>query len=675
MDSSIYTFTALFLNTGKNLVCGWVTKLLSKLRLVHITRRHAFMLVVLLMVFAAALYMRLSVVFNYGLPLGRDGPYHLYHVQYLLEHWPSTHFSLGNTHSSFFHFAAGIHALLSTLGASLMTSFNIATSLASALVVLTTFLMMRRLTKNIATALTTAFFSGFIPASFRMFGELQKNAFGVALAPISVFFFWRGLESGKKLDLLAAGIVLGVVGLTHELVFGTLVIAYLSYLAFLLAYRRRIPWRELKVMVMIAIPAAIICGAFYLDRLGGVEGMVSEGPAAILMAQGELQQPPEGPMGGPPSVYRFYAEYIGPLLLVLAALGAGVAAYRRKPTDFFLLAWGMSALIMAQPWVNLGYQWRFALMLATPMVLLAAIGLVEGIGVLFWKAGKSLRVLFGKGRSVKARKVITIIGRVAFLSLFLFVVIQQARISHAYSRTGEMLQPTITMGEYDALQEFHGRVGDAYVFGSGRYIYWPDVVGLKGAIENSEVWRLSHLLHPRPDVPEHVQALRLATEWYGKQQEIGEDIYAITGAPGGPEGAPVLRNEEFFELIFDRPSLRAYALSESFYPPPPPRQLFSAYTLVASELQLPPYRAEEDPLALRILLAPVYVTQGAAKFVVGVPLTVLLWVFLPCLGWESLRRMVEPTEKLRLIFIVGVVAVLVLVIMVTVQGYTPGPLP
>ncbi|GAI02733.1 unnamed protein product, partial [marine sediment metagenome] len=34
---------------------------------------------------------------------------------------------------------------------------------------------------------------------------------------------------------------LGVVGLTHELAFGTLLIAYVCYLAFLLAHRRRIP--------------------------------------------------------------------------------------------------------------------------------------------------------------------------------------------------------------------------------------------------------------------------------------------------------------------------------------------------------------------------------------------------------------------------------------------------
>ncbi|MFQ6130256.1 MAG: glycosyltransferase family 39 protein [Candidatus Hadarchaeaceae archaeon] len=556
-----------------------------------------------------------------------------------------------------------------------MTSFNIATSLASALVTLTTFLMMRKLTKNNVTALVAAFCSAFIPASFRMFGELQKNAFGVALAPLSVFFLWRGLEGGKKLDLLAAGIVLGVIGLTHELVFGTLVIAYLSYLAFLLAYRRRIPWRELKAIAMLAIPALIICGAFYIGRLGKIGGMAGERPAAILMAQGELQQLPGGRIGGPPSIYRFYDEYIGQLLLVLAALGAGVAAYRRKPSDFFLLAWGMSAFIMAQPWVIRGYQWRFALMLATPMVLLAAIGLVEGIGVLFWKAGESLRALFGRRHSVKARKVITIVGRVAFLCLLLFVVIQQVRVSHAYAQTGQMLQPTITMGEYDALQEFHLRVGDAYVFGSGRYIYWADVVGLKGAIENREVWELSYLMRPRPDVPESVQALRLATEWYLKQQEVGENIYAIASSPGGPGWTPVLGNEEFFKLIFGRPSLRAYALSESFYPPPPPRQPSDTFTLTASELQPPPREVQEDPLALRVLLAPVYMTSGAAKFVVGVPLTVLLWVFLPCLGWGSLRRVIEPTEKLRLIFIVCGVVVLVLVIMVTMQGYVSRPLP
>lgn len=575
----------------------------------------------------------------------------------------------------FFHFAVAVHTLLAPFGASLMTSFNISTPLASALVALTTFLMMRKLTKNSATSLTAAFFSAFVPASFRMMGELQKNAFGVALAPLPVLFLWRGLEGGKKLDFIISGIALGVVGLAHELAFSTLVIAYVCYLALLLAYRRRIPLREIKAGVIIAILAALICGAFYIGKLGTIGGLTGEGQAATLMVQGE-QQPPVGqPIN--PTIYRFYDEYIGQLLFVFAAIGAGVAAYRRKATYLFLLAWGMSALIMAQPWIIFGYQWRFVIMLATPVVLLAAIGLIEGIGPLLWGAGKNLKTLFSKKET---QKIVTIVGRAIFLCLLLFVVAQQVQASHNYAWTGEQLQPSITMEEYNAMQQFHQQFGDVYVFGGGeKFIYWPDAVGLKGTIQGGEVVnQLSFALYNSPWGQPN--AMWTAVEWYEGQQQVGENIYALTSMEG-PGSIQTLENEQLFKLIFSQSTLRAYALLENFVPPgnylPPGPQGAIGF---ASQQQ-PLGSQEETSLVLEILLAPVYVISGAARFIVGVPLTVLLWVFLPCLVWEAIRRKIssEKLEKLRKGIIVGIVAVLVLTIVLTVKGLEmpmgPGPGP
>ncbi len=226
----------------------------------RMNRRQALIIGVFLAIFAGALAIRLHATFTQGIPLGRDGPYNMYNTVYLLEHWPSMKVT---DPPLFFHFGALTHVTLSPFGSSQMSSFHVATSLASGLVALTTFLMMRRLTKNSMTALAAAFFAAFIPASFRMYGELHKNAFGVTLAPLFVWFLWRGLDGGRKLDLILAGVTLGAVGLTHELVFGTMVIAYISYLGFLLAYRRRIPWREIKFTLIIAVVAGLICGVYY----------------------------------------------------------------------------------------------------------------------------------------------------------------------------------------------------------------------------------------------------------------------------------------------------------------------------------------------------------------------------------------------------------------------------
>jgi len=242
-------------------------------------RKAAIVLVVLLAIFAGGLVVRLSVTLGYWLPTGRDGPYQLFHTNYLLDHYPSDPY-LSGTPPIFFHFAAWDSAILSAFGASRITAFDITTALVSGLVALATFLMVRRLTKNRVTALAAAFFSAFVPASFRMMGELQKNALAVSLAPLAVLFLWRGLDGNKKLDLILAGATLGVVGLTHEIVFGTLVIAYISYLALLLAQRRRIPWRELKAMIIVAIAAAVLCGWFYYPKLGGVSGLTAGGNQA-----------------------------------------------------------------------------------------------------------------------------------------------------------------------------------------------------------------------------------------------------------------------------------------------------------------------------------------------------------------------------------------------------------
>ena len=639
----------------------------------RMSRKNALVLIFLLAIFACALYLRLSVTLGHWLPVGRDGPYNYFHTVYLLDHYPSM---FSAEMPAFFHFAAWTTGSFSGFGVSRITAFDIATALASGLVALTTFLMMRRLTKNDVTALVAAFFSAFIPASFRIMGELQKNAFGVALAPLAVLFLWRGLEGKRKSDLLLAGVFLGVVGLTHQLVFGTLVIAYISYLAFLLAYHRRIPWVELKAMVIVAIFTALMCGWLYHGVLGGLGDMAGEGsgpsPAAIVMA--EFQQ--QSPQPQEETIYRFYDEYIGRLLLVLAAFGAGVAAYRRRATDLFLLAWGMSSLMMAQPWVVHDYQWRFSLMLATPAVLLAAVGLIEGIGALLWRAGEKIRALLGGKRSMKIHKIIAAAGRVAFLCLLLFVIVHQARISHAYSWTGQMLQPLITRDEYNALVEFRENLGDVYVFGRGEAfgLYWPDAVGLKGAIQGGEVvTRLSHALERPPEhLPENIShATWLATEWYNGQQQVNESIYALSGTAGA-ERAQVLENEQLFKLVFSHPSMRAYALRGDFTPGyHPPSQLGFQMFTSALAAQGPPPQEEEAPLVLRILLAPVYMMSGGARFVVGVPLTVLLWVLLPCLAWEGIQKVIsgKRAEVLRKTVILGGVCVLMLSVSFFVKEY------
>jgi hypothetical protein len=335
-------------------------------------RKQLVVLASALAILAASLALRLSVTLSHWLPLGRDGPYNFFHSTYLLEHYPSLY---SNEVPAFFHFAAWVMGTLSALGVDSITAFDVATALASGLVAITTFLMMRRLTGNPVAALLAAFFASFLPADLRMMGELQKNAFGVTLAPISLWLLWSGMESGRKLTLLGAGLALGAVGLTHQLVFGTLVIAYASFLGLLLVKRRRIPWFELRCAVVVAAGAALVCGWFYSAALSGAESLA--GDAGEGMAP-EVSR-----------IYQLYGEYIGPLLLALSAVGLGICTLRGRRGDLLLMAWWLSAFAMAQPWVERGYEWRFAIMFGVAAAPLAAVGLSEIIRVL-WEGGRPL---------------------------------------------------------------------------------------------------------------------------------------------------------------------------------------------------------------------------------------------------------------------------------------------
>lgn len=657
----------------------------------RMSRWQVLVLVAVLSIFVLALAVRLQVTFSYRLPLSRDGPYQLFNVQYLVAHWPSMRVV---DPPLFFHFVAGLHGLLSVGGASLITSFNIGTSLVSALVAITAFFLTRRLTKNTLTALVAAIFSVFVCASFRMFGELQKNALGVSLAPLSPLFFWKGMESGKKIYLVISGVFFGLTMLSHEIAGGTLGIAYLSYIALLIGYRERLPFAEIKAIVILLIPAALVGGWYFYGRIGGTTAIAASGSTAAVGSTGD-------------NYLGFYNDFIGPLMLILAAVGAGVAAYRRRAQDFFMLAWGMSALIVAQPWVEQGYQWRVVLQLATPAVILAAMGLVDGIGAAFKKLDE--RVSKPRRSGGKSWKKIFTPFSIAFICILIGVVAYQVNSGYSYAWNGEQMQPSISPGEHKALVELHQQIGDAYVFDEGRYIYWSDAVGFKGGIQAREMWdtlssmlrheqsstqilenaQLFVLIFDRPALRSYAlaenftpppgqptsESLRLASKWYSMQENIGENIYAIAQRMQGPSGGPISPQPKLFSSL---------ALAQ---PPPdnmsPPQDNKPMFPDQGGQKQ--GYLSLLASSPARILIFPIdlidYAMSGlpasVLKFAIGVPLTVMIWVLIPCLLWGLVCRIAKPGEKTKMkikkALIMCVIMVLVLVVLFAVRGQELAP--
>ncbi|MEW5994306.1 MAG: hypothetical protein AB1744_07910, partial [Candidatus Zixiibacteriota bacterium] len=504
----------------------------------------------------------------------------------------------------------------------------------------------------------------------------QKNALGVSLAPLAVLFLWRGLEENKKLDLVLAGVALGVVGLSHQLAFGALVVACVTYLGVLLVYHKRIPLKEIKAAVIVIIPLALVAGWFYYGALETAGSLTTNSMPPTFMAQGPGEQPLPQPFQE--TIYRFYDEYIGKPLLALAVIGGGVAIHRRKKADLFLLAWGLSSLVMAQPWVDQGYQWRFVITLAAPVALLGAVGLVDGVGAFLWKIGDLKKSSKRRGNGTSG---LGWVGRGAFIFLVLIIFANRAYVSNTYAWTGQMLQPTISMDEYNSLTSFRSQFGEVYVFGTGERVfpYWPDAVGLKGTIQSSSISSLSNRLQGPVS-----SAMDLAVEWYRKEREVGGKIYALMDLMS-PQ---ILENAQLFKRVFDNSNLRAYGLNDNFVAPenyqPSGQQGVQTFSFDGPPQQPPqdgnPPQYDQQPQkpqsaespVLKALMAPVYALPGGWRFAIGVPITVMIWVLLPCLTCWGMGK-VLPEDQLmsaKRFIIMGGVVLFVIVVFLLIPPYS-----
>jgi len=562
-------------------------------------KKKIFLISVLVAIFLGALFIRLHTNFKQRLLLAIDSPYYLVETNYLINNWPNLP---DPAPPVVFHVLAGIHGILSPFGASLMTSLKIGSALISAIIAFTVYLMTKQLTKNWMTALVAAFLAAFVHANLRIFQDFWKNALAVSLAPLSVFFFHKGIETHRKRDLLVAGILLGVVAATHELVACALGIAYLSYVGFLIGYRMRLPWPEIKA-TLITFSAVVPFGGIYI--------LMNRGAIATV---GHVD-----PFFGEelPNQIKIYDEFIGPLLLVLAVVGAVVVLHRKRPADVIMASWALSVVILAQPWVSTTYLWRFALVQGTPLALLASVGIIDGIGAVLKRLKR-----FNK-------------RNLMLLGLILAIVAYQAYSAHAYAMS---FHPTISDDEYDALVELHDQLGDgAYLISDSRHHYWIEAVGMDSLSTDERARGI--LRAPN--------SLVAATDLYWLQEEIGENVY-IHVNPFDRRIDPRKFESPLFKLVFDRPFMKIYALSQGFSPPggerPPPPTREPLRQDYLTLLRSNPLRVFIFPIDL----ANCYLSgfwSSAVKFAIGVPLTVMLWVFLASLAYKGSLALAVRAKK------------------------------
>lgn len=247
-------------------------------------------------------------------------------------------------------------------------------------------------------------------------------------------------------------------------------------------------------------------------------------------------------------------------------------------------------------------------MTGTPLAIFASIGLVEGIGALLKRSS---------GR------------RLALICLILMVFAYQAQSAYSYAM---QFRPTIRDHEYDALLELHGQLGDgACLISDIRRHYWIEAAGMRSLSRDER--GLLVLRAPRD--------LIAAVELHGLRQEVGRDIYVLTDRD--PRVDPKKFESPLFKLIFARPFMHVYALSENFHPPENLRP-----TPSRPELPRQDYSALLTSNPFRIFIFPIDLANcflsgllaSAVKFALAVPLTVFLWVLIAGLFYEKIRPLI-----------------------------------
>lgn len=176
-----------------------------------------------------------------------------------------------------------------------------------------------------------------------------KQMLGIALIPLAVLFFHRSLHENTLKNKLITGILFGVIGLTHEIAFVSLLTFFLVLIGFKMGVDRKIPFWIINRLIIITIPAVLICGSFYVEEV-----------SAIIHAGGE-------------SISEYSVFYV-----INYGLNAGMLAFALvgllavKHHKYLVYSLFLSGLILLFGWV--GYQDRFMIQMIIPLSILSGYG-------------------------------------------------------------------------------------------------------------------------------------------------------------------------------------------------------------------------------------------------------------------------------------------------------------
>ena len=334
---------------------------------------------------------RLYFLFRLPLVYGMDGAWYLSRTKETLQYGLPQPFSFSGTPPIFFWLSAFV-----ALFAEINAAVKIVAAVTNSLMVFTMFILVKHLTKKTSIALIAASLTVFTLPFLRLMETLYKNALAVVFIPLFLYFFLRAREGKKYLVpcVVSAGLIL----LSHPQTFTVAVTLLVVMLAFEVGFTRRMPWADVKSLVLLGL--IIACAS--LPFIG-----------EILWAAGALNTESELTMGRISDLNVLWQGY--GFLWIPCAIGFIISLRHslktKKRTYLLPVSWFLFAIIMTQPLLT-DFTSRMMFISFFPVAILIGVFLNETKSklktaafiaaivlvfiaalVTFWNAGNSMRPL------------------------------------------------------------------------------------------------------------------------------------------------------------------------------------------------------------------------------------------------------------------------------------------
>ncbi len=277
---------------------------------------------------------------------GVDGGYYAYLTQELLQ--TGTYSDSLLTCNPIIFYISAFFGLF--FGAN--TGVAIATSLFSALLGLSVFILMQYLFKNHKASLFSAFLVVFSPLSLRMMADIRKNVLGLFFVPLIFYFILKSFQDKRYLIGVFITAGLGVFSHQSVIVVGFIMIAYI---ALYFAFNKKVEKSDIISLLIISIPAIIATIFLSSYVIEGLEWVAASPGIFFKTSFGGLDY------------------YIIPLIIA-AIPGFFICLKRRTKNDIFLLSWVIMSFLLTLPGIcgGSGY-WRFILLFYVPLAFVAGI--------------------------------------------------------------------------------------------------------------------------------------------------------------------------------------------------------------------------------------------------------------------------------------------------------------